>query len=292
MTAKPDLSIVIVTYECRPYVLDLLGDLAAARDALSLEVFVVDNASTDGTVDAIRAAHLWIDVDAQAENVGFGKANNRAIPRAQADTILLLNPDTRVTAEALTACVDELRRCPDVGILTPRVVDEHGVFDRRCMRGFPTLWGVFCHVTKLDKVLRDRASGRYLQRWLSETDPADVESVSGAVMFARADALAQVGGFDERFFMYGEDIDLCLRIADAGWRVRYCPGVEITHLGGRAGENPVAQRAWSQALGELQRSHRPGKRGLMTALAFDRTGSAVTSRRWQRTRRVGPRPPR
>lgn len=289
MTSKPDLSVVIVTSECRPCVMDLLDDLATARGALALEVFVVDNASTDGTVDAIRAAHPWVDVDAQTENLGFGKAGKQPRdPQSTGGDRLAANPDTQVSAEALKACVDELRRCPDVGILTPRVVDEHGVFDRRCMRGFPTLWGVFCHVTKLDRILRDRASGRYLKRWLSETDPAEVESVSGAVMFTRADALAQVGGFDERFFMYDEDIDLCLRIFDGGCRIRYRPTAEITHLGGRAGANPLAQRAWSEEPGELHRSHRPGEPGHIAAVSFDKTCDAVTGRRRPHTQRVGP----
>lgn len=257
MSRAPDLSVVTVTYECRAHVLALLEDLASARDELALEVLVVDNASGDGTVGAIRSAHPWVQVEALPENAGFGRANNRALVRARAPYVALLNPDTRVPAGALGACVGELRRTPEVGILSPRVVDADGGFDRRCMRGFPTVWSVACHVTHLDRVLRDRRSGRYTQRWLADDRPADVEAVSGAVMFARADALRAVAGFDERFFMYGEDLDLCLRVGAAGWRVRYWPGATITHLGRGSGWTAESRRAWIGALGELHRTHRP-----------------------------------
>ena len=257
-TEAPELSIVIVSYECKRYLLDLLGDLAKTRGDLAFDVHVIDNASHDGTPDAVRAAHPWVALTALPENIGFGRANNLGIADACAETVLLLNPDTRVTGHALRACLDEMGRSPDIGILTPRVVDEHGVFDRRCMRGFPTLWGVFCHVSGLDHVLRDRRSRRYTLGWLPDDLAADVEAVSGAVMFCRADALHQVGGFDERFFMYGEDIDLCLRARRGGWRIRYWPEFEIVHVGGRSGRTSESRRAWARSIGDLHGAHRIG----------------------------------
>lgn len=275
MSATPDLSVVTVTYECRRHVLALLDDLAAARADVTLEVLVIDNASSDGTVAAIRAAHPWVDVEALSENVGFGRANNRAILRARAPFVALLNPDTRVTGGALAACLEELRRAPDVGILSPRVVDADGRFDRRCMRGFPTVWGVACHVTRLDRVLPDHASRRYTMGWLPDDRPADVEAVSGAVMFARADALREAGGFDERFFMYGEDIDLCLRVAAAGRRVRYWPGATVAHLGRGSGWTPASRAAWATAIGELHRLHRPGLRSRIVAGACEAAGGVL-----------------
>ena len=279
MTATPELSVVTVTYECRGHVLALLDDLAAARADVALEVLVVDNASGDGTVKAIRATHPWVDVEALNENVGFGRANNRAILRARAPFVALLNPDTRVTGDALTACLGELRRAPDVGILSPRVVDADGRFDRRCMRGFPTAWGVACHVTRLDRLLRDDASRRYTMGWLPDDRPADVEAVSGAVMFARADALREAGGFDERFFMYGEDIDLCLRVAATGRRVRYWPGATVAHVGRGSGWTPQSRAAWATAIGELHRLHRPGLRSRMVAGGCDLIGRTIARAR-------------
>ena len=271
----PDLSIVVVSYECKRYLLDVLDDLAGARDDLVLDVHVVDNASRDGTADAVRSAHPWVALIALPENIGFGRANNLVIADARAETVLLLNPDTRITGHALRACLEEMGRSPDVGILTPRVVDEHGVFDRRCMRGFPTLWGLFCQVSGLDRVLRDRRSRRYTLGWLPDDAATDVEAVSGAVMFCRADALRQVQGFDERFFMYGEDIDVCLRAGDAGWRVRFWPGVTVTHVGGRSGTPHTARRAWARAIGDIHRIRRPGRRGRIAGAICDAAGAAI-----------------
>lgn len=271
----PELSVVIVSYECRDALLAVLGDLVDARSHLSLEVFVVDNASADGTVEAVRKCHPWVEVEGLAENVGFGRANNLAIRRARAETVLLLNPDTRVTHRALRQSVNELRRSSSVGILSPRVIGGDGRFERNCKRGFPTVWGTFCFVIGLDRWLRDRRSQRYTLGWLPEDRPADVEAVSGAVMFCRADALQAVGGFDQRFFMYGEDLDLCLRIAKAGWRTRYWPCVTVTHVGGQSGTSQRSRRAWAQSIGDLHRIHRPGIRGRFAGAICDLAGRTL-----------------
>jgi hypothetical protein len=279
---QTDLAIVIVSHECREHLLTCLADLDSARSTLALEAFVVDNASTDGTADAVRGRFPWVECEALDENVGFARANNRALARVRADLIVLLNPDTRVSSAALAACVRELRRRPDVGILGPRVIDGDGSFDRRCTRGFPTLWSVACHVAGVEAALHDPWSGRYTQRWLAHNLPADVEAISGAVMICRTAAIRAVGGLDERFFMYGEDIDLCLRVRRAGWRVVYWPGAEITHLGGGSGTNPRSRAAWAAAIGDLHRIHRPGFRGRGAGLACDIVGTILS---WIRSRR-------
>jgi GT2 family glycosyltransferase len=271
----PELSVVVVSYECRQHLIDVLDDLRPLRDALSLEVLVVDNASSDGSPQAVRALHPWVTLDALHENLGFGRANNLAIRRARARLVLLLNPDTRVTAPAIRGCIEELKAHPEVGILSPRVIDGNGDFDRRSIRGFPTLWGVFCHVSRLDRILRDPWSRRYTLGLPSGDHPMEVEAVSGAVMFARTDALREIGGFDERFFMYGEDIDLCLRMRASGWRVRFWSGVTITHLGGRSGMTSRSADAWARSIGDLHRLHRPGRAGRVTGALCDVAGTAL-----------------
>lgn len=276
---RPTLSVVIVSYECRGHLLDLLADLEVVRAAIPIDVHVVDNASTDQTPDAVRREFPWVDLDASAENLGFGRANNRAIARATGDVILLLNPDTRIDAPTIIACVDQLRRHPTVGILSPRVVDEAGRLDPNCRRGFPTIWGVFCHVTGLDRVLTDRRSRRYSVGWVGEFDVADVEAVSGAVMFCRANPLHALGGFDERFFMYGEDLDLCLRMGEHGWRVQYWPKATVVHLGGRSGMTVRSRIAWARSIGDLHRYHRPGWDGRLGGLAADAAGGALAMMR-------------
>lgn len=275
--ALPEVSVVIVSYMCRGELAALLDDLDGIRTDLPIEVLVVDNASTDGTPQMVNDHHLWVELEASTENLGFGRANNRAIRRAGAPLVLVLNPDTRLTTAALTAMRDEMRRDTSIGILSPRVVDDHGRDDPNTRRGFPTVWGTFCAVTGLTRVLRNRASQRYVQGWVRPDEAADVEAVSGAVMLCRADTLAATGGFDERFFMYGEDIDLCLRARKLGWRVRYWPGATVIHLGGRSGMSPRARRAWATSIGELHRLHRPGWRGRLGGTVSDLAGRVLSS---------------
>ncbi len=274
---SPEVAVVIVAFECRDELTDLLGDLDRVRTEMPVAVFLVDNASTDGTVGMVRERFAWVDLEASSENLGFGRANNHAFARTDAPYVLVLNPDTRITADALRGMRDAMEADPTIGILSPQVVDDLGRDDPNTRRGFPTLWGTFCAVTGLARVVPGRASQRYLMGWVAPDQVADVEAVSGAVMLCRAEALRATGGFDERFFMYGEDIDLCLRTAAFGWRVVYWPLVTVTHLGGRSGMSPRARRAWATSIGELHRIHRPGWRGRLSGAISDAAGWALSA---------------
>lgn len=263
-----ELSIVIVSYRCRDLLRDCLDSLALHRGEVAMEVILLDNASGDDTLEA-AAAHPWVTVDDLAENIGFGRANNRGFARATGRAVLALNPDTVVPPGALRACLDELWAHSDVGVLSPRLVDRDGNLDRRCKRGFPTPWSSFCYFTGLDQHLRDRRSTHYTAGWLPEDRAGDVDSVMGAFMLMPAHALEEVGGFDEQFFMYAEDIDLCLRFIEHGWRVRYWPGVDVIHVGSGSNEDgrrpAEADSAYFRTMAPFIRKHRPGLRG--TALA-------------------------
>jgi len=265
----PELSVVIVSYRCRELLADCLESLAANRDDVRMEVEVIDNASGDDTIGAARAAG-WVTATALADNIGFARANNIGLARACGQAVLVLNPDTVVPPHGLRRCLDELWSLPDVGLLTARLVDPDGRLDRRCKRGFPTLWSSLCYFTGLDRVLHDRRSQRYTVGWLPDTQAGDVESVSGAFMLMRRDALHQVGGFDEQFFMYAEDIDLSLRFIENGWRVRYWPGVDVIHVG--AGSNvdgkrpPMANAAYFRTMAPFIAKHRPGWRGQLQVM--------------------------
>jgi GT2 family glycosyltransferase len=264
----PELSVVIVSYRCRDLLRDCLDSLAVQRDDVEMEVLVLDNASGDDTLEAAEP-HPWVTAEALSENVGFARANNLGFSRAAGRAILALNPDTVVPPGALRACLDELWARPDVGVLTARLIDPAGRLDRRCKRGFPTVWSSFCYFTGLDRRLRGPRSTRYTAGYLADDRPGDVESVSGAFMLMRHDALREVGGFDEQFFMYAEDIDLCLRFAVLGWRVVYWPGVEIVHVGAGSNVNgrrpAAADAAYFRTMAPFLRKHRPGARGALMA---------------------------
>ena len=264
--SQPELSVVIVSYRCGALLDECLASLAANRADVRMEVEVVDNASGDDTVDVSRR-HGWVTTTALDDNVGFARANNIAMDRTRGRAVLVLNPDTVVPPGALRACLDELWRDSSVGLLTPRLVDRDGRLDRRCHRGFPTLWSSFCYFTTLDRVLTGPRSRRYTMGHLPDTEAADVEAVSGAFMLMPREAMVAVGGFDEQFFMYAEDIDLSLRFIEHGYRVRYWPGVDVVHVG--AGSNvagqrpPAANAAYFRTMAPFVRKHRHGLHGLL-----------------------------
>jgi len=260
----PELSVVIVSYRCADLLRECLDSLEHNRNDVDMHVEVIDNDSGDGTIEVVNQ-FPWVTATPLAENVGFGRANNLGIDRARGRAVLLLNPDTVVPPGSLRACLDELWRQPDVGLMTARLVDREGRLDRRCKRGFPTLWSSVCYFTGLDQRLTSRRAQRYTVGWLPDTQAGDVESVCGAFMLMRGDALGEVGGFDEQFFMYAEDIDLSLRFLEANWRVYYWPGVDVVHVG--AGSNvdgqrpPMANAAYFRTMAPFVRKHRPGVRG-------------------------------
>ena len=231
MSAVPqtELTVVIVSYRCRDVLRDCLASLEVNRAEVVMDVEVIDNASGDDTIGA-ALEFPWVIPRPLSENVGFARANNLGLARARGRAILVLNPDTVVPAGGLRRCLDELWSHPDVGLLTARLVDPEGRLDRRCTCGVPTLWSSSCHFTGPDRTVRGRRSRRSTVGWLPDGEAGDVESVSGAFMLLRRSALPEVGGFDEQFFMYAEDVDLSVRFIEQGWRAgqvvagrRRCP---------------------------------------------------------------------
>jgi len=276
--STPELSVVIVSYRCARHLSACLRSLDHQSGDVDLEVIVVDNASGDDTVAAARAHGVHQIIERPA-NDGFAVAANAGMDRARGAAVLALNPDTVVPTGALRACLDHLWANDDIGVLTPRIIDEAGRLDARCHRSFPTAWSALCFVTGLDRVLPGRASGSYLMRHLPDDQAADVDAVSGAFMLMRRDALHEVGGFDQQFFMYAEDIDLCMRFAHAGWRVVYWPGATVVHAGGGSGTNgrrtAAADAAAFRTMAPLIRKHRPGLRGALLAITALAAGEAM-----------------
>ncbi len=276
--STPEVSIVIVSYRCADLLEECLQSLEVNQVDVDMDVEVVDNASGDGTADMARR-FPWVTTTELDENVGFARANNVAMDRARGRSVLVLNPDTVLPAGSLRACLDELWRDPSVGLLTPRLVDRQGRLDRRCHRGFPTLWSSFCYFTTLDRMFRNKGSLRYTLGHIPDDQATDVEAVSGAFMLMPAAAMRRVGGFDEQFFMYAEDMDLSLRFIEAGYRVRYWPGVDVVHVG--AGSNvagqrpPAANSAYFRTMAPFVRKHRSGLHGALLSLTVWVVGEAM-----------------
>jgi putative colanic acid biosynthesis glycosyltransferase WcaI len=237
------LSCVIVTYQSLPTLDDCLRSLEAEREHVALETIVVDNASSDGTVEMIEERYPWVTVVAERTNTGFARAANRAIAQSRGRRILLLNPDTIISPGALEATLAELERNPDVGVLGCKLVKPDGTFDHACKRGLPTVSSALFYVLALHRLFPgSRRIAAYTAGQLGEDEAGIVDAVNGAFMLLRREAAAEVGGLDERFWLYGEDLDWCQRFGEKGWRVLYWPAVKVLHVKGASGRRGRSHR--------------------------------------------------
>lgn len=191
-------------------------------------LFVVDNASRDGTVDMIRGRFPEVRLIANPSNAGFSVANNQAIRAGAGDYVLALNPDTRVTGGSLQRMLDLMEERPEVGISGCRLEQEDGTLDHAARRSFPTPLSALGHFTGLGR--HERARGALAAYRAPDVESGPVDAVNGAFMLIRRSALDEVGLFDEGYWMYVEDLDLCYRFKQAGWISWYEPSVTVTHV--------------------------------------------------------------
>lgn len=233
------LSVLIVSYNVRYYLEQCLHSVWKAAEGLETEVFVVDNNSTDDSIDYLHkrfpaADYPHLHLIQNARNVGFGCANNQALERVTGEYVLFLNPDTLLTEETLKECLCFADAHPDMGGLGLKMLNADGRFAFESRRGLPTPWTAFCKMSGLCNLFpHSRRFGRYYMRYLDENKPESIEILSGAFFMLRRSHLEKGGGFDERFFMYGEDIDLSYRLILEGWRNYYIP-TPIVHYKGES----------------------------------------------------------
>ncbi|MCW2881892.1 MAG: glycosyltransferase family 2 protein [Sphaerisporangium sp.] len=226
-----NLSVIIVTYRSSGYIARCLAAVERAVKALDAEVIVVDNKSPDDTVEAARAAAPWARVVARNVNGGFAEGCVAGAEVAGGRYLVFVNPDAEVQPEALTELLDCAERHPRAGIIGGRCVTEAGENDPRSWWGRPTPWSVFCFATGLSTVFPGRPlfDPESPTTWDGERQ---VPIVTGALMLISRRAWDEVGGFDTRIFMYGEDADLCLRVRGAGYRPMVTDRAVFVHPGG------------------------------------------------------------
>ena len=227
-----DLSVVIVSYNVRYYLEQCLRSVFAAGEGLEMEVFVIDNDSSDGSIGYLSGHFPEVRFIANPDNRGFSKASNQAIRQARGRYVLLLNPDTMVTEQTFRDCMNYLDHHPEVGATGCAMYGDKGRFAWESRRGVPTPWTAFCKMAGLTALFpHSRRFGRYYMRYLNREEPAYIEVISGAFCMLRREALSQMGGLDEDFFMYGEDIDLSYRLLLGGWRNAYVPTAILHYKG-------------------------------------------------------------
>ena len=233
-TEHVDVSIVVLNYNTCAHLRVCLEALLA-EDLPHAEIFVVDNASTDGSADMVASNFPSVHLIRSPRNGGFAYGNNQALRHARGEAVLLLNPDTLMPRGGIQGLLDVLRRHPEAGIVGPKLLRPDGSMHLACRRSFPTPAVAFHRVTGLSRLLPHTPRfGRYNLTYVDPDVPIEVDSVCGACLLIRRNVIERIGLLDERFFMYGEDLDWCLRTRQAGWTVRYEPGVVVQHQHGAA----------------------------------------------------------
>ena len=224
------VSVVIVTWNVEDVITPCLHSLHADAGDIDLDVVIVDNGSTDATVERIRAGFPGVRVFVNRSNAGFPVANNQALRIARGELVLFLNPDTEVGRGTLQACLDVLDRDPGAGMVGCRLVLEDGTTQFECARRDYRLRHLLLESLYLHMLFpRSRVCGDHLMSYWDHEGEREVEAISGAFMLVRREAVDRVGGLPAELFMYHEDLAFCLRVRRAGWRIRYTSAATVLH---------------------------------------------------------------
>jgi len=263
------LDVAVVAYRSQDLLRGCLASLGEHAPATPMAIHVVDNDSGDGTADMVAAEFGEVRLTRATRNLGFAAANNLAIRAGTAPYFLALNPDTRVTAGALDRLLELMERRPEVGISGPRLERPDGSFDHAARRGFPTPLSSLAHFSGVGRRVN---RGRLAAYRAPEVESGPVDAVNGACMLIRRSALDRVGLFDEGYWMYMEDLDLCYRFAEAGWTTWYEPAATVLHVkAGTRGEVrcPTLNYAFHYGMYRFYRDHyAPRRSPLVNAAVY------------------------
>lgn len=230
-----DLSIIIVNYNVKEFIQNLLHSIEKASQNITKEIIIIDNASDDGSVEFIQEKFPDVKLIVNKKNLGFGKANNIGLKEAKGEFILLLNPDTLVAEDTFDKMIDFFKTEPKVGLAGCKILNPDGTLQLACRRSFPGPWTSFTKVAGLSTLFpKSKLFAKYNLTYLDENQTYEVDAISGSFMMMRREVFEKVGGFDEQFFMYGEDLDFCYRVQKAGYKVFYVHTTKIIHYKGES----------------------------------------------------------
>jgi N-acetylglucosaminyl-diphospho-decaprenol L-rhamnosyltransferase len=258
--APAGLDVAIVSYRCEGLLRNCLASLREHPPSRPMTVHVVDNASGDGTARMVSREFPEFRLTASERNLGFSAANNLAIRAGNAPYVLVLNPDTRITPGSIDRMLALMDARPEVGMSGPRLELEDGSFDHAARRSFPTPLSALGHFTGIG---RRREAGPLAAYRAPDVVSGSVDAVNGAFMLIRRAALDEVGAFDEGYWMYMEDLDLCYRLARAGWVTWYEPSVTVVHIkAGTTGADRTLRldRAFHYGMYRFYRKHYAAQR--------------------------------
>ncbi len=229
------LSIVIVNYNTEKLLQGCLESIYAGANGTPFDVWVVDNHSRDSSAEMVRSHFPKVKLVENDTNLGFSRANNLVISQSESEYVLLLNPDTLVIGDSIDRMVKYMREHPKVGIAGCKVLNADRTLQLACRRSIPTPKVAFFRMTGLSRLFPKNPSlAKYNLTYCDPEETHEVDAVSGAFLMIRRQVVERIGPLDERFFMYGEEIDWCLRAKRAGWTVMYHPQAEIIHYKGES----------------------------------------------------------
>lgn len=238
------VSASIVTYRARDLLRGCLVSLFSGTQENTLQVIVVDNGSQDGVDRMLAEEFPQVRLVQNESNEGYTRPTNQGLRLGNGRYLLLLNPDTLILPGAIDRLVAFMEAHPEVGICSPKVLNQDGTLQKPCRRGEPRPWAVISYFTGLSRLFpRSRLFGGYLLNYLPEDEIHEVDGVSGSCMLVRREVVEQIGYLDETFFAYQEDADFCHRARQAGWKVVYMPEAQIIHFGGMGGSRVQPYRS-------------------------------------------------
>jgi hypothetical protein len=232
-----DISIIIVNWNSKFYLYNCIKSIINKNSVLKKEIIVVDNASGDESVELVKRDFPNVTVIMNETNYGFSKANNIGIKHSQGKYVFIINPDVEIVNNCINILYQFMEKNQNIGILGPKIISNNGITQRSYM-GLPTLWNTFCRSLALDRLFpRFKLFGGLMMTYRKINSTSNVDVINGCFWVVRREAIHDVGLLDERFFMYGEDIDWCKRFHDNDWEVVYFPYAEAIHFGGGSSSN-------------------------------------------------------
>lgn len=273
------ISVLIVNHKADEYLRRCLASLKEGCGKYEYETIVMDNSPSPSR---ITEADMWEPI----ENRGFGNGCNLAAKKATGELLLFLNPDIECRPGAVEAAADRLLENEENGLVGVKVLLPDGRFEGGALRGFPTPGRSLCYLLGLEKLFpKNRVCGGYHMSWLSRDESHEVDSVSGSFMLLRRSLFESLGGFDEDFFMYGEDIDICLRVHEAGKKVLYCAEGAVLHHHGKSGKSERQTAAFYDAMTLFYDKHYRVSGSALTTAAVHTAVSVLKGRGLRKLKR-------
>ena len=265
-----DISIIIVTWNSQDFIRNCLDSIYLLPDKVRYEIIVADNASSDNTKEIVREFYPEVNLIENKENLGYAQANNQGMEKSQGNYILLLNPDTQLMENSLVSMYEFMEANPQVGALGPKLLNPDRSVQPSC-REFPTFSTLIWEFSGLSRLFpKSRIFGRWRMGYFAFDRTREVDQPMGSCLMLRRETLNVVSFFDENFSMFFNDVDLCYRIKNAGWKIYFVPDAQVLHYRGASTRKAKRKMIWLSHLSfyKFFKKHKQGLTNRLLLLFF------------------------